>query len=210
MIEKGMGRTRLTRFAAITVPAAAATVGLGFAIVQGAVSADLASSTGFQLASTGATADSLQLGLEYTGAAQDDATATSVNHAAAEAALENANLNDMCLAATTNLSVFGDVSIKVSSTSPVSLTGVTDLNAGSISAATASLPTTTIGRATSQEANLSNAATQAPGGFAMDSAGAAGEVVLTDLNAQAYQLTLNDGIDLSALSIQPVAGTTSC
>ena len=213
MIEKGMGRTRLTRFAAITIPAAAATVGLGIAIVQGAVSADLASSTGFQLASTGATADSLQLGLEYTAAATNDASSTASNHAGAEVALTNSNLNDMCLAATTNLSVFGNVGLKVASTSPVALTGVTTLDAGSVAAAKAALPTTTIGRATSQESNLAtaNAGVQAPGGFAMDStSGTPGSVALTGLNAQAYELTLTNGLNLNNLSIQPVVGTATC
>ncbi|MFT4264321.1 MAG: DUF6230 family protein [Nocardioides sp.] len=214
MIEKGMGRTRLTRFAAITVPAAVVSAGLGFAIVQGAVSADLASATGFQVVSTGADATKLSLGLEKTGAAASDASATSSNHEAAEAFLEGLGVDDLCLAANTNLGALGTVGLTVTSTSPVTL-GSVDLNAKSIGADLAQLPTTNIGQAVNdlKESTagagdgLTTSASQAPGGFGLASTGA---IHLDALDAQAYLLTLADGVDLSNLSIAPTATTATC
>lgn len=58
--EQGMGRTRLKRFAAITVPAAVASVGLGVAMLQGMVAATLSSAGGFNL-QTDLTAQSLKV-----------------------------------------------------------------------------------------------------------------------------------------------------
>lgn len=61
MREKGMGRARLGRFAAITVPAAVVTAGLGVAIVQGAIGATLSSADAFNLKSTTISSDSLKV-----------------------------------------------------------------------------------------------------------------------------------------------------
>jgi hypothetical protein len=213
MIEKGMGRARLTRFAAITIPAVAVTAGLGVAIVQGAVSADLASSQGFEVGSSSATATSLQLGLEDAVAASSDSATTTADNAAAEAALQGTVLDGMCLAANTaipaltNVGVTISVADQASGGQPVNL-GALSLNASSISADTANLPSTTVGRATSQEADLVNSKTEAPGGFAMDSSG--GTVSLTNLDAKAYELTLNDGLDLNGLTITPSTTTATC
>lgn len=210
MIQRGMGRTRLTRFAAITVPAVVVTAGLGFAIVQGAVSADLASSNGFTIHSSSGTADSLQLGLESTSAATDDQTTTTANKVAAEAALKGLNVNDLCLAANTNIPVLSSVvGLNVKSSAPVNL-GAVDLNASDIEANTATLPSTKIGDSTSDLSDLTTSKTEAPGGFGLASAGAAGSVALNTLNASAYEVSLTNGLTLQALSIAPKLGTATC
>lgn len=209
MIEKGMGRARLTRFAAITVPAVVACAGFGFAIVQGAVSADLASSQGFTVHSSGATADSLQLGLEDATSATDDSTVTTKDKAAAEAAITGLNANDLCLAANTDLGTFGTVGLNVKSSDPVNL-GSVDLNATDIEANSATLPSTKIGEATNDLTGLKTSNVEAPGGFGLASTGTAGSVQLDTLDATAYELTLSSGLTLKGLSIAPTAGTATC
>ncbi len=58
--EMGMGRTRLGRFAAVTVPATLLTAGLGVAMLQGMVGAVLSSADGFTLNSDRITSDGLK------------------------------------------------------------------------------------------------------------------------------------------------------
>src|SRR4051812_27661149 len=58
---KGEGRTRLGRFAMVAVPSAVVSAGLGVAIVQGMISATLASADAFTLQSNQISSDSLKV-----------------------------------------------------------------------------------------------------------------------------------------------------
>ncbi|HEY0889781.1 MAG TPA: hypothetical protein VGE38_09240 [Nocardioides sp.] len=86
-----MGRTRVGRFAAITVPAAVASAGLGVAIMQGMVGAALSSANGFELQSDTLQAKAVAMG---TGAIQA-ADAEEVVFAD----VNDAHLNGMCVGA---------------------------------------------------------------------------------------------------------------
>jgi hypothetical protein len=131
--EKGMGRTRLTRFAAITVPAGVATVGLGIAVVQGMVGATLSSAHGFNLESPSLAADSLAV----TGGA---ATPAGANTPVVFARVDTAKLNTMCIGAyqavpsvISNWTGIDKVGVDLKSSALVSLPSV-DLNAADIEA----------------------------------------------------------------------------
>jgi hypothetical protein len=219
MMEKGMGRTRLGRLAAVTVPATVASLGLGLAIVQGSVSAALASSGGFQVGSTQAKADGLQLSLANATSATASDNTTVKNNEAALVTLENGKLDGMCLAANTTVPVLGVVGLKISvpnSTSGGSVVdvGTLDLNAKSVAAGTTSLPGTTVGVAEDDLRRNNPAAYSGLGGFGMQTNNAAGEtpgdVSLSGLNATAYMLNLNNGLSLSSLTIAPKLGGETC
>lgn len=200
MVEKGMGRVRLGRFAAVTVPAAIASAGLGLAIVQGMVSATLSSADGFDLKTDGLTATTLSVA---PGAAQ---VAGSANGAAtALARVGDAHLDRMCIGVNQALptSVLGlsrlgvDV---VSSDSDVELDNV-DLNASDLTAGASVLNDTTVGVAQSQTdfATGTQPDAYAANGFALTS----NDVDLDQVDSKAYAVTLSGGLALSGLSIKP-------
>lgn len=215
MKEKGMGRTRLGRFAAITVPATVATAGLGFAVVTGLVSANLASATSFDIAGDAATGDALELTANYTEGATTDTDASVQNKNAALVSLKNGAVQNLCLAADTAVPVVGTLGLKIESTGNVSLgPGWTDLAAVSLQSDEATLGTTAIGYAQTELDHQPTLGASnfgyAEGGFSLATQEAAGAVDLDGLDASVYALTL-DGLNLAnlniALSTTPVEGT---
>lgn len=218
MKESGMGRTRLGRFAAVTVPATAASLGLGFAIVSGMVSATVSSAGGFEVGGDQARADGMQLSLTKTTVAANEADAVGADKEAALVTLSDGYLNGMCLAVNQKLPLIGDVSLMLGVPQGVVGVGSIDLNASQVNSGAASLPSTTIGVAADeldQPVDPTNA-----GGFGLrtnDTAGVAGTdegvasaVQIDALAATAYQLTLNNGLDVDALEIGVKAGTQHC
>lgn len=206
MKEFGMGRTRAGRLAAVTVPALAVSVGFGFAIAQGLVSATLSSANGFELAGSSTTADSMKLGL---GTAQ--VAGTTGGKQAAVADMAATKLTGMCMAANDTIPVFGNIGVKIATAAAdVTDVGTVTLNAASINSGTAVLPKTTVGQAAS-EAGVSSAATN-PNGFALTSVGAAGAgaVSLQNLKATAYALTLESGLTLNSLNVTPTTTVATC
>lgn len=215
-----MGHTRVGRFAAVTVPATTVSLALGFAILQGSVSAALASSSGFEIGSTGAAADGLQLSLAGTSTATSDTNTTTANKEAALVTLENGVLDGMCLAANANIPLLSGVlglKIEVPNVAdggtPVDV-GTLDLNAKSVDAGATDLPGTTIGIAEDDLRRNNPAALSNLGAFGMQTNNAAGEaagdVTLANLSAEAYMLNLTDGLALSSLSIVPEVGGSTC
>lgn len=218
MKEKGMGRTRLGRFAAVTVPATAASLGLGFAIVTGMVSASVSSAGGFQVGGDAARADGMKMSLASTDVAQNEADATGQASEAALVTLEDGYLDGMCLAVNQSLPVIGQVSLTLGVPTGTVGVGTIDLNASQVNTGTANLPSTTIGVAAGETGQ--NVAASNVGGFGLktnDTTGvegtdeaAASAVKLADLNATAYQLTLNNGLDVGSLEIGVSRSTASC
>ncbi len=214
MIEKGMGRTRLGRFAAVAVPATVVSAGLGVAILQGMVGAALASSTPFQVAGSSATGDELELTANNVTSAVSEADGSDTNATPKKDALvslQNGAVTDLCLAADTT-TPFGTLGIKIVSGGTVSLgSGWTDLSADSLAADSATLPTTDIGYAQSQLAHqdASTSTGYADGGFSLATNvnnATAGGISLDGLDASVYALTL-DGLTLNDLSIVPTLGS---
>ncbi len=215
-----MGHTRVGRFAAVTVPATAVSLAFGVAILQGSVSAALASSSGFEISSTSASADGLQLSLAGTSTATSDTDTTSANKEAALVTLENGSLNGMCLAADATIPLLGQtlgLKIEVPNLANGGTAvdvGTLDLNAKSIDAGQTDLPGTTIGIAEDDLRRNDPAALSGLGAFGMQTNNAtgeaAGDVSLASMSAEAYMLNLTDGLALSSLSIVPELGGSTC
>lgn len=215
MKEMGTGRTRFGRLAAVTVPATAASVALGFAIVQGMVSATLSSAGGFQLGGSKAVADNLQLTLNTADSATSASNAAVQQKEAAYASLTGTKVTGMCLAANQDFGTFGVIGVNIKTgAAEITDVGTIDLNAKSITTTgTAKLPKTEVGIAANQTGQTGVAA---PGGFGMrtlnyatGTSGApavAGAVDLTGLKSTAYALTLNNGLTLTTLNVTPALG----
>ncbi|WP_435201246.1 DUF6230 family protein [Janibacter sp. GS2] len=193
------GRTRLGRFAAITVPAALASAGLGVAVIQGMASAALSSSEPFQLGSEQLTASSLQLNLDAASAANSVTDPTAGAKRAARADVTDTTLSTLCLAAGHELPVLGNVvGLKIESPTEVEVGDVT-LQADSLNASKAKLPETSIGVASTWDDDTK-------GGFGLKSQG---DVTLDELDAKAYALDIS-GLTLNDLAISPQMGQPSC
>jgi len=207
MKVKGMGRTRLGRLAAVTVPATALSLGFGYAIIQGAVTAQLSAAEPFTVKATTATADGLELSLQGATAATSNDVITPATKKAAKVTLINGEVTNMCLAANqTDIPVLGSLGLTISATGLVPL-GTTTLNADSVSSTgQAVLGHTEIGVAESELDNQAAASTN-PGGFGMESDE---PLTLSGLNAKAYALELGGLTLATGLSIAPVVGTASC
>ena len=209
MKQKGMGATRLGRFAAVTVPATVVTAGLGLAITQGMVGAALASATSFQVGGTAATGDGMELTANYTSSATSDVDDTATNKKDALVTLKNGAVQDMCLAADTAVPVIGTLGLKIEANGNTSLgAGYTDLAADSLNGASAVPGETKIGYAQSDLTHQDGTTSPgyAEGGFSLATSEAAGSVNITGLDAQVYALTLS-GLSLSNLAISATAGT---
>lgn len=213
MKEIGTGRTRLGRFAAMTVPATAASLGLGYAIVTGMVSATLSSADGFDVASTKATADNLQLSLSAADAATSVSDDTAKNKEGALVSLKDGHMNTMCLAANQKLpglagDIFPNIGLKLTSTSPDVRVNDIDLKASTVDAGQSTLPKTEIGIASSQTGQTVGAN---EGGFGMRTLGTTDQAVaINNLNAKAYALTLDNGLSLDDLKIAVSLTQASC
>lgn len=193
------GRTRLGRFAAVTVPAALASAGLGLAVIQGMASAALSSSEPFELASQQLSASGLQLNLDAATAAAGVTDPTSTYAKAARAEVTDTTLSTLCLAAGHRLPVLGQVvGLKIESPSEV-VVGDVVLQADALNASKAQLPATSIGVASTWDE-------ETPGGFGLKSTG---DVTLDGLNAKAYALEIS-GLTLDDLAITPQLGDPSC
>lgn len=213
MKEKGMGRTRLGRFAAVTVPATAVSLGLGFAIVQGAVSAQLSAANAFDVGSSQATGTGLELSLApATAAATDTDSTTTAQNESALVTLAGGQLDGMCLAANTNVPLFGNIGLTISVPTVAEGgalvdVGTLDLNAESVNTGATTLPATSVGIAESELDHQSTLGSETPGGFGMESVG---NVSLAELDAAAYGLELTNGLSLQSLSIAPTTTTAAC
>lgn len=202
MKEYGMGRVRLTRFAALTVPAGIASVGLGVAIVQGMVAATLSSADGFELNSNQITAASLAMRAGVTQAGTD-----SNNVGTALARVNDASLNKMCVGVNQSIPVLGRVGLKIESSDPTVGLSAVDLNAKSLDTGTSTLRNTRIGVAqsgtsfgTDTDAEKASTGYDATG-FAMTSGGSAGDISLGSVAAKSYAVTLDGALTLDALKI---------
>lgn len=208
MKEKGMGRTRLGRLAAVTIPATAVTVGFGVAIIQGAVTAQLSATDAFKVKGASATATGLELsmrGASVAASQSDGDPANAVQKKSALVTLANGKVTDLKLCADQPLPApLGVLGLTVSAVGEVNLGTSVDLSADAVKAGVATLPSTEIGVAQSQLDHQSTVAQgYNAGGFGLESTGA---VNLAGLDADAYGLTLG-GVTLNNLNITPQLGS---
>lgn len=190
-----MGRTRVKRFAAVTIPATLLSAGLGVAMLQGMVGAVLSSASGFTLESNQITSNGLKA---RTGAADvaggDQATIyaeTGSTTTADQIHVTTPGVNIPFLSQSAYLTI--------DSTDPSISLGSVGLNAKTLNTPNgASLGTTTIGVAQSA-AGFTD--TTAESGYVADAfALTSSSASLPDVNATAYAVTLTS-LDLSNLSL---------
>ena len=213
MKVKGMGRTRMGRLAAVTIPATALSAGLGFAILQGMVAAQLSSADAFQVKGDQAVASGLEVSMRGVSAADTQNDATPTKKKSALVTLKDGKVTNMCLAANQNLPVLGAIGLKLKFSGAVDL-GDIDLNTDSVVAGTAVLPKTDIGVAQSELDHQKDVADgYQAGAFGLESGNVnpqQGDVTINGLDADAYGITLS-GLNLtSGLSITPELGTADC
>lgn len=206
--QEGMGRTRLGRFAAITIPAAALSAGLGVAVLQGAVAATISSADGFQLTSDAMTTNSMKLRPGTTEAGTAGAhKATAYAETGTTTALTN-----MCMGVRQNMPavlapVLSSVGLKISSTGAVSTPSVA-LNAKALSGGSGTqMSNVTAGEAQS-ETGFSAAGQAVNTGYHDTGFGlTAGASTINDLDATSYAVTLSQ-LNVNNLSIGVTANPT--
>lgn len=197
---EGMGRTRLGRFAAVTVPATLLTAGLGVAMLQGMVGAVLSSADGFTLNSDRITSDGLKA---RTGAA-DVAGGDQATLYAETGSNTTASGIEVITPDVTIPLINLPAHLEVTSTDTSIALGAVGLNAKSLNTPNgATLGTTTIGVAQSA-AGFTNTTTDSgyvADGFALTSSSAD----LPNVNAVAYAITL-ESLALDNLSLSVALG----
>jgi len=213
--EKGMGRTRAARFAAITVPAAAAAAGLGFAMLNGMVGAVLSSADGFTLDTGDITTSGIKMTASGTNVAGGDQAALYAETTGSKA---TDHLNLTTASATIPLvNLPFHISIHSTLSTPISLGNVALSAKSLLTCGGGSLSNVVVGQAVS-DAGFDNApaATTDQNSFALTSSGAADSQVLKDVKAASYAITLgslnvdNLGISLESGAYDPATDGPVC
>lgn len=196
-----MGRARVKRFAAVTVPATLLTAGLGVAMLQGMVGAVLSSADGFTLESNMITSNGLKA---RTGAA-DVAGGDQATIYAETGSTTTADQIHVTTPAVTIPLINQPAYLTVDSTDPNVSLGAVALNARTLETPSgASLGSTTIGVAQSAAGFTDQTAESGyvADAFALTSTSAE----LPNVSATAYAVTLSS-LDLANLSLAVHLGT---
>lgn len=209
MERQGMGRTRLGRFAAITVPATVATAGLGVAMLQGMVGAAISSADGFTLQSNAIQTTSLKMrpGQAEVAGTGDDETVYAETGTTTSA-------NGVTVIAKVPIPVLGTAVLTISSNDPSVGLGSVILNAKTLAVAdtdamdgggaAATLGGVNLGVAQSTAAFTNTIADSSDtnySGYVADGfALTAGDSTLNNLDAQTYALSL-DSLAVDDLSL---------
>jgi len=192
-----MGRARLGRFAAVTVPAAAVSVGLGYAVLTGMVSAQLTSANGFTLSSDKIAADALKV---RPGTAPDAAGGATVYAETTKATADGLDV----VTNPVDLGVFGCYGLKIGSTTQGIDLGDVALNAKTLTTPTgATLADVTLGQ---DEGTIGFKDTTGAGYNADGTGLQSGAASLPDVTAKAYAVSL-DGLAVDNLSLGVESGT---
>lgn len=219
---KGEGRTRLGRFAMVAVPATVASAGLGVAIVQGMVSATLASADAFTLTSSQIQSNSLVVAAgavdtnatiyAQTGATTNangvnitaDANLPSVVKTALSAVGNNSTKAELTISSTDQSVSLPNVVLNAKTLSVTDKDAATDGTvAGAATNAAAGLSDVELGVTSTDAGVLDGTTAGASGNGAFDPTAFAlksGQSVLNGVTAQAYAITL-DGLALDNLSL---------
>lgn len=203
MNTEGMGHTRLGRFAAVTVPAALVSAGMGYAMLSGMVGAVISSSGGFNL-QTDLTAEQVKM---RAGATEVGTAGNSSQTIYAETVGSVANGLTVATPAVDILPGVLRVHLSISSVDPSISLGNVALNAATLDTDGATLSNVNMGVAQSQAgfsaAGQDQTTGYLPDGFALTSTGGAGSQSLPGVDSQAYAVTLAS-LSLSDLSIAVV------
>jgi hypothetical protein len=196
---KGEGRSRLGRFAAITVPGGIAAAGLGVAILQGMVAATFTSADGFNLTSDSLSADSLAIRPGFAGPSSGttgSAVAAVANAQATTLGLgvdKHVPVIDKCVHLTMDLGAgtsgsfdLGDVVMNAGDLTSGTGTSIANVNVGAQQTDAAGAVSNATAKSTFEDTDTGYSA-QA---FALTG----GAATLTDVDATAYSATLPAGL----------------
>lgn len=209
MFREGTGRTRATRFAAVVLPATIASAGFGVAIVQGAVSAQLASANPFQVSAVNGEGSGLELSLRATQAAASETSGNQSDKGSLFVTLKDGSVSDVCLAANTPVPVIGNIGLQINVPSTLGLGEVADVNLTSAAVDSAALPHTVVGAAQDQLTHQGTVTEgKSAGSFGVESGGAPGSLQLDGIEASVYQVAL-DAIELDNLTVSPSIGAAA-
>ncbi|MFI5622339.1 DUF6230 family protein [Nocardioides sp. NPDC051685] len=195
-----LGHTSLGRFAAVTLPAAIVSAGMGYAMLSGMVGAVISSTGGFNL-STNLTADSLKM---RTGATEVGSTGN--NQGTIYAQTQGSVANGLNVV-TPRVEVLPGLSLNlgITSSDPQINLGNVALNAASLNTPSgATMANVTLGQSQADAGFDPAGPGYVADGFALQAAqtsGRSGEQVLNNLSAQAYAVQLSS-LSLSSLSIR--------
>lgn len=195
-----LGHTSLGRFAAVTVPAALVSAGMGYAMLTGMVGAVISSTGGFNL-STSLTADSLKM---RTGATEIGSAGN--NQGTIYAQTQGSVANGLNVV-TPKVEVLPGLSLNlgITSSDPQINLGNVALNAASLNTPSgATMANVTLGQSQADAGFNPADPGYVADGFALQAAqsnGKTGEQVLNNLSAQAYAVKLSS-LSLSSLSIK--------
>lgn len=189
---EGMGRTRVGRFAAVTIPAALLSAGLGVSMLQGMVGAVLSSSQGFTMQTDQISTNNLKTRVGAADVA-GGAEATVYNETGTTTTASKLNI----VTPGVNIPVFGaKAHLELTSTDTSISLGKVILNAKTLQTNGATLGNTKMGIAQSTAGFKDTDAGYVADAFALTSDNA----VLPGVNATAYAITL-DGLTLSNLGL---------
>ncbi|UDY23198.1 DUF6230 family protein [Nocardioides sp. Kera G14] len=196
---EGEGRTRLTRFAAITIPAAVASAGMGFAVMSGMVGAVLSSTDGFQL-QTDLTASSLKVRAGATDVGTADSAKETIYAEAAGSHADGLDVQTPTVQIVPGLSVH----LSIGSTDTDIDLGDVALNAATLDTDGATLSTVKLGQAQSEAGFSTDGQDEDTGykadAFSLTASGGAGSQVLPGVDSTAYAITLGS-LSLNNLSL---------
>ncbi|MBC7278715.1 hypothetical protein [Nocardioides sp.] len=194
-----MGHTSLGRFAAVTLPAAVVSAGMGYAMLSGMVGAVISSAGGFDM-STNLTADALKM---RTGATEIGSAGN--NQGTIYAQTEGSVANGLNVV-TPKVEVLPGLSLNlgITSTDPAIDLGDVALNAASLNTPSgATMANVTLGQSQADAGFAPGGPGYVADGFALQAAqtsGQSGEQVLNNLSAKAYAVQLSS-LSLDNLSI---------
>ena len=195
-----LGHTCLGRFAAVTLPAAVVSAGMGYAMLSGMVGAVISSTGGFSL-STDLTADALKM---RTGATEVGSAGN--NQGTIYAQTQGSVANGLNVV-TPRVEVLPGLSLNlgITSSDPEINLGNVALNAASLNTPSgATMANVTLGQSQADAGFDPGGPGYVADGFALQAAqtaGESGEQVLNDLSAQAYAVQLSS-LSLNSLSIR--------
>jgi hypothetical protein len=195
-----LGHTSLGRFAAVTLPAALVSAGMGYAMLSGMVGAVISSTGGFNL-NTSLTADSLKM---RTGATEVGSAGN--NQGTIYAQTQGSVANGLNVV-TPKVEVLPGLSLNlgITSSDPQINLGNVALNAASLNTPSgATMANVTLGQSQADAGFDPGGPGYVANGFALQAAqssGRSGEQVLNNLSAQAYAVQLSS-LSLSSLSIK--------
>jgi hypothetical protein len=177
--EAAEGRTRFSRFFAVSIPAVVASIALGGAILNGSVAAALTASDGVEFHAARVDAASMNFGLYGAGGSTGGGIISSGSGAVTQVS-QGQLPSGACVTTTASLPFVGTVNVQLALPNDSNVTQL-ELDTSKMDFGSANLPATTI---------------SSGGAFQMTSTTSGQAVQLSDVRAELHGVTLDQGVNL--------------